>query len=203
MKKLSGTHLSAGVVSLAAFALAAGPSIASAATNSAATTVTAAIQSSISVSTSSTVSMNISPLVGGAQSSASDTVTVSTNNASGYNLSLANSDSTSELSDGASHTIAAHSGTYAAPTALANNSWGYAVPALNNFDASYSSLTSAASSASKWAGVPVSGSGQQIKTNNAAANEQQTTVWYSAKADMTKPTGNYSDEVTYTATTNP
>jgi hypothetical protein len=190
----------AAVVGVVGVALA--PVAASAATATANTTINAVIASVISITTSGTVTLNITPVSGGAQTSASDTVSVSTNNATGYNLKLEDNDATVNLVNGA-NTITAHAGTYATPTALANNTWGYAVGALNNFDASYSVLTNVTSSATKWAGVPVSGSGQQIKTTATTASGDTTTVWYSAKADTTKPNGTYTDTVVYTATTNP
>ena len=176
------------------------PVIASAASNTAGTTVSATIGDVISISSAGTVSLSIVPTSGGAVSSASDTVTVSTNKASGYTLSLADSDSTASLVSG-SDTFTAHAGTFAAPTALANGKWGYAV-AGGNFDASYSAETSNNSSTSKWAGVPVTGSPQTIKTTASAATSDTTTVWYAAKANTSQPAGTYSDSVTYTATTN-
>lgn len=175
------------------------PVAASAATAN--TTVRATIGSTISITTSGTVVLNITPVSGGAQTSASDTVTVNTNNAAGYNLVLEDGDATTNLVNGG-NTITAHAGTYASPTTLANNTWGYAVAALNNFDASYSVFSNQTSHASIWAGMPASGSGQQIKNTGTTASNDVTTVWYSAKADTTKPNGNYDDVVLYTATTN-
>ena len=176
------------------------PTTVLAATDSDTTTINAEIESVISISTSTTVTINVIPITGGAQSSASDTVTVSTNNATGYNLTLANTDADTDLEDGA-NAIAAHTGTHASPTALANNSWGYAV-AGGNFDGSYSALSNAASSTSLWAGVPVAASPNTLKTTSTPSGSDVTTVWYSVKADTTKPSGTYTDIVTYTATTN-
>ena len=176
------------------------PVVVSAVSQTANTTINASLGSTISVSTSTTVAIGITPTSGGVVSSNSDTVTVSTNNALGYNLTLADSDATTTLVSGG-NTIAAHAGTYAAPTALATNSWGYAVAGLGSFDGSYSAETNNTSSTSKWAGVPTTGSAQQIRTNSAPASNQATTVWYGVKVDTTKPNGTYSDTVTYTATT--
>jgi len=182
------------VVSLAS------PVVVMAATDSDNTTINATIASVISIATSGTVAINVTPVSGGSQTSASDTVTVSTNNAAGYDLTLANSDATLTLANGA-NTIAAHAGTYAAPTALANNSWGYAVGGLGTFDGSYTTITNAGTSTTKWAGVPGTGSPQNIKSTSSTASGDTTTVWYSVKADTTNPNGVYTDTVTYTATT--
>jgi hypothetical protein len=172
-----------------------------AATTSQSTTINASIASVISMTTSGTVSISITPVSGGSQTSASDTVTVNSNNSAGYVLTLANADTTLTLANGG-NTIAAHAGTQGTPTALANNSWGYAVGGLGTFDASYSTITNATSSSTKWAGVPSSSSPNTLKTTAAVATNDTTTVWYSVKADTSKPNGTYTDTVTYTATTN-
>ena len=184
-------------ISLPALAM---PLNAFAATDSKNTTINAVISSVISMTTTSTVAINVTPVSGGSQTSASDTVTVSTNNATGFDLTLANNDATRSLVNGA-NSIAAHTGTKAAPTALANNSWGYAVGGLGTFDGSYSIITNANSSSTKWAGVPASGSPDNIRSTTTTAAADVTTVWYSIKADTTKPNGTYTDVVTYTATT--
>lgn len=188
----------AGVVGIAL-----APVAASAATSN--STIRATIGTSISITSGTTVTMNIIPAAGGSQSSVSDTVTVTTNNATGYLLSLKDADATLTLTNGA-NTIAAHSGTIAAPTALANNTWGFAMATgsmtgiTNGFDASYSALTDVASSTTKWAGITAAD--QSLKsTTTAAGGGDANTVWYSAKADPTKPIGNYDDLVTYTAVT--
>ena len=191
-------------VGVAAVALA--PVAASAAANSANTTINAVIASTISITTSGTVTLNITPVSGGAQTSASDTVTVNTNHSAGYNLAVKDSDATLTLTNGG-NTIAASSNTFAAGAALANNTWGYAVAdtttgiGTNNFDTTYSVLTNVASSSTTWAGITASD--QVFKTTATNALNDTTTVWYSAKADTSKPNGTYADVVTYTATTNP
>jgi hypothetical protein len=182
------------------------PVVVSAVNSTANTTINAVIASTISITTSGTVTLNITPVSGGSQTSASDTVTVNTNNATGYNLAVKDSDATLTLTNGA-NTIAASSNTFAAGNTLANNTWGWAVPSTttgigtNAFDASYSVINNAGSSATKWSGITASD--QQFKNTTTTASNDVTTVWYSAKADTTKPNGTYADTVTYTATTNP
>lgn len=177
------------------------PVTAMAATDNENTTINASIQSVISVATSSTVAISVTPVSGGSQTSASDTVTVNSNHAAGYALTLSDSDADTDLENGA-NSIAAHAGTQASPTALANNRWGYAVASIGGFDASYSTITNATSSSSVWAGVPGAGSPNTIKSTATTASNDTTTVWYSVKADTTNPNGTYTDTVTYTATTN-
>ena len=183
------------------------PAIASAASNTASTTINASVGSSISISSGPTVAISLTPTAGGVLTSASDTVTVSTNRVSGYNLGIADSDATTNLVSG-SNNFTAGTGTKTAPATLTNGTWGFAVATgttgigTNGFDASYSVETNNASSTSKWAGVPASGSPMMIKTTAATATNDTTTVWYAAKANTSQPDGTYTDIVTYTATTN-
>lgn len=187
---------------LAAFAVLATPVLASAATTSQNTTINATIGSTITMTTSGTVALGITPDGNGQSSSASDTVTVSTNNALGYNLTLEDSDATTTLTDG-TNTLTAHAGTQAAPTTLANNTWGYRVDGVGGFLAGPTSAeTNVDTLALLWAGVPASGPGNTLKNTSTTATNDVTTVWYGAKADTTKPNGVYTGTVTYTATTN-
>lgn len=191
-----------GVSIVSVFVAGTAPIVASAVSQTASTTVNATVGSVISISTSSTVTLGLTPTAGGVVSSASDTVSVSTNNANGYALTLADSDATTNLVSGG-NTIAAHTGTQASPTALANNTWGYRVVNVGGFGASaYSAETNNTSSASTWAGVPATGSPNTIKTTASTASGDTTTVWYGVKANSSKANGTYTDTVTYTATTN-
>lgn len=187
-----------GIAAMAVLAVASLPLAASAVTSP--TTIQATVGSTISVSSGPTVSMNLAPGGTAVVSSASDTVSVSTNNTAGYTLTLADTDADTSLVSGA-NSIAAHTGTHAAPTALANNTWGYAV-AGGAFDATYTALTNDTSTTSKWAGVPASSSPVTLKTTSTTASADTTTVWYGVKVNASQPTGTYSDQVTYTATTN-
>jgi hypothetical protein len=178
------------------------PLAAGAATDTASTTVNAVLGSTISISSTSPVNLNITPVSGGAQTTASDTVSVSTNNAGGYFLTLEDGDATTNLVNGGNN-ITAHAGTQASPTALANNTWGYRVDTVGGFGAGPTSGSSnQTTNSSTFAGVPASGSPNTLKTTGTTASGDTTTVWYSAKADTTKPNGTYADTVTYTATTN-
>lgn len=173
-----------------------------AASSTAGTTVNVNIGSAISISTSGTVNLSITPAGGGSASSASDSVAVSTNNATGYKLLLADSDSNNTLAKG-SDTIVATSGTFAAPAALANNSWGYRIDGSGSFGAGTTTAQSnVASLSGTWAKVPLSGSPDTLKTTATTATNDTTTVWYGAKVDTTLPNGTYQGTVTYTATTN-
>lgn len=200
MIKITKQKVSAIAGSALAVVLITSPAIVSAASTTANTTITATLASTISMTTSTNVAIGLTPTSGGVVSSASDTVSVSTNNTTGYALTMSDADATTTLTSGA-NTIAAHNGTYGTPTVLAGNSWGYAV-AGGNFSVSYSAETNNASSTTKWAGVPASGSPQQLKTTASTATNDQTTVWYGVRATSAQAAGAYVDTVTYTATTN-
>lgn len=193
--------LGASVV-LSVFGLAVTPLVASAASQGASTSINANLGSAISIATSSTVTIGVTPTAGGVVSSSSDSVTVSTNNVLGYTLTLADADTNTNLVSGA-NTIAAHNGSFASPTALASNTWGYRIVSAGGFGASaYSGETNQTASSSTWAGVPSSANPTTIKTTATTATNDATTVWYGVNATSAKPGGTYSDTVTYTATTN-
>jgi hypothetical protein len=178
------------------------PTAVGAATTS--TTINSAISSVISVFTSNgTVTANVTPTGGGAQTIASETLTVSTNDTLGYTLQIADSDATTTLVSGA-NSIAASSGSQGTPIAQAVNTWGYRVDSIGGFGAGPTSGQSSAaiSGTIKFAGVPANSSPNTIKTTATTASNDTTTVWYGVAANTTQPTGTYSDTITYTATAN-
>ncbi len=194
----------AAVFGVVAVALA--PLAASAATQN--TTINAVISTSIGLTTSGTVNLNIIPVSGGSQSTASDTVTVTTNNAAGYNLALKNSDATTTLDNGANTIATSTSTTWGAPAILSNNTWGYGIAsgtsgltAGSNFSAAYTAQTDQTTDSHLFLGVKTTDQALR-STSSPAGSGDVTTVWYSAKVDTTKPIGTYTNQVTYTALTN-
>ncbi len=165
------------------------------------TTVEVGVGSAITVASADSVSFSVTPTAAGAQSTDNDTVTVNTNATTGYTLRISSSDATNALTSGG-NSIPASANTYVAPAALANNTWGYAV-AGGNFDATYTGWTNVEGSATEWAGMPVLGSLQTIRTTSSVAVNDTTEVWYSAKVTSAQANGSYTDSVTYTATANP
>jgi hypothetical protein len=200
MKKALTYKLGTG---LAVAAVLVSPVIASATINTTAnTTINATVGSAISMTTSGTVTIGVTPGASAAATSASDTVTVATNSSNGYTLTLADADATTGLTSGG-NTIAAHAGTWASPTTLATNKWGYRVDGAGTFGAGPTSAqTNQANLSGTWAGMPATGSAQTLKTTGTTAAADVTTVWYGVKVDASQPNGVYSDSVTYTATTN-
>jgi hypothetical protein len=166
------------------------------------TSVRALVGATITMTTTSqgsgNVDLTLTPGASPVQTSASDVITVNTNDTLGYLLTLNDADATEVLTSGA-NTIAASANTSAAPAALATNTWGFALPG-GPFDATYSVESNAVGSATKWAKIPSTGTPFTLKSTATTASNDTTTVWYAAKVDSTKPTGTYTDTVVYTAT---
>ena len=162
--------------------------------------LSASVGSVISINTPTAVSVTLTPTGAGPVSTGSHTVTVSTNNGSGYNLTLRDADATLTLTNGGS-TIAASAGTAAAPVALAMNTYGYAVAGAP-FAGSYTVANDAAYDSGKlFAGITASN--VQLKSTSSTASNDNTVVYWGVRADTSKPNGSYTNNVVYTATTNP
>lgn len=144
--------LGAGVVAVAG--LVASPMAFAAQVNTTSnTTVCATIGSTISVTSSPLVTISITPVSGGGQAAATDTVTVNTNNATGYVLNLKDGDATNTLAKGTDN-IPATAGTFASPIVLVNNTWGFAI-GQNTSGATISSANF--STAATYTGTPSTG----------------------------------------------
>ena len=170
----------------------------------ASTTISSVISPVISLfTTNGTVNVNVVPTGAGAQTIASDTATVSTNDSSGYTLQLAETGAGSTLVSG-SNTIPASSGSQTTPVIMANNTWGYRVDSVGGFGAGPTSGQSSAavSGTIKFAAVPATASPNTLKTTAGTASSDTTTVWYGVAATTGQASGTYTNSVTYTATTN-
>lgn len=165
---------------LAVAAIVLSPIAASAATSN--TTVQATVASVISVSSTPTVGIAVTPTSSGAEATANDTITVDSNDADGYNLTLEN-DATLTMAGSQGGTLAKTAGTYGTPAALDTNAWGYRLGAWT---------------AGTYAGVE--DAAQNIRSTTATAAGEVTTVTYGVKVSTAVPAGVYTDSVTYTAT---
>jgi hypothetical protein len=177
------------------------PAIASAST--ATTTISSVIGAGINLlTTTGTVDISAVPNGSGVQTTAKDTVTVSTNDSAGYTLVLAETTADSALKSG-SNSIGATTGTKASPTALVAGKWGYRVDGLGTFGSGPTSvLNSAAIGTVTYAAVPATASPDQLKATSSTASNDTTDVWYSVAVDTSTPSGTYTNSVTYTATAN-
>ena len=170
------------------------------------TSLSATVTDVISMTSGPSVTLSITPTSGGNVSSASNAVTVTTNNTAGYTLDVKKTEAATTLVSGANTLTSRASTTTAA--ALANGEWGWAVPstttgtAPTGLDTTYTAEVSAGSSATKWVGVNGSaGAGVIVKQTSSTASADPVTVWFAAKANSSTPSGAYTGGVTYTATT--
>lgn len=152
--------------------------------------------------TNGTVNVDVAPSGVGAQTIASDTVTVSTNNAAGYTLKLAEAGASSDLVSG-SDIIPASAGSQSSPVVAAVNTWGYRVDGVGGFGAGPTSAASNQPIGSRtFAAVPATASPNTIKTTSSSGANDVTTIWYQVTADTNTPPGTYTNTVVYTAVTN-
>ena len=196
--KIAGRHK---IVALGTVGLLIAPVAVAAST--ATTTINSVVSPVISLfTTSGTVDLNVTPTSAGAQTTASDTVTISTNDTAGYTLKLSATTTNTNLVSGANN-IAAISGTFAAPVVLTSGTWGYRIDSAGGFGAGPTAiLNSAVIGALTYAGVPSSATPTTLATTATTAVNAVTTVWYSTADNYSVATGTYTQQVTYTATTN-
>jgi hypothetical protein len=157
---------------------------------------------SITITNNSSVALSLTPTSGGSCAIGSDSVIVTTHNSNGYFLTLSSATSQTSLNNGTSQ-IPTSSGTFASPSLLAVNKWGYRIDGQGGFGSGPTTL-STNPSLSTFAGVAVS-PGDTVKTTTVAtSNSGDTTpIWYGVCADSSNKNGSYSVSITYTATANP
>ena len=202
MVNLHSTKIKVALATISTLGLVMVPVFAEALTTS--TTVSSQVGAIISLlSSSGTVNINTTPTAGGVQTIASDTVTVSTNDAAGYTLKLGETAAASALTSGG-NTIPAVTGTQAAPVVQTANTWGYRVDSVGGFGAGPTSgATNAAISGTiKFAPVPATASPDTLKATATTASNDTTTVWYGVAVNTATPSGTYTNSVTYTAIAN-
>lgn len=180
MKKNITQNLSRWTAAVAVVGVVIAPVGASAATST--TSVEATVASVISVTSSPTVAISVTPTSAGAEATASDSVSVDSNDADGYNLTLEN-DATLTMAGSQGGTLAKTPGTFAIPAALGTNTWGYRLASFT---------------AGTYAGVE--DAAQNIRSTTTTASGEITTVTYGVKVSTSVPAGVYTDTVTYTAT---
>lgn len=159
---------------------------------------------SITLTSDGSISLDITPDSSGRCTIQSDTASVQTDDSNGYTLTLADSSTNTSLSDG-SGTIPATSASFASPSALTANKWGYRVDGLGSFGAGPTTAQSnIAIPSTVFAGIKASNqTADTIAVTSSAANPAvDTTVWYGACANTGVSSGAYTTQVTYTATAN-
>ena len=146
-----------------------------------------------SVASSSWVSLLPNAIANGNDTNGfKSTITVYTNNATGYTLNVKDADSTLALTKvGSTETIPAGTVTSPATTfdlVAGTAAWGYKVDTASADGAGYK---------------PISASDAQVKTKaTPTSGGEATNVYYGVATDDDQATGVYTDTITYTATTN-
>jgi len=159
---------------------------------------------SITISSDGTVLLNVTPTSSGSCTIQNDTVSVFTENPSGYILSLNNSSTDTSLRNG-SATINSTTGSQTGPVALTSNSWGYRVDGVGGFGSGPTTSQSNVSlNSTLFAIVPANNlTPDTIASTSIPANPTvNTQVWYGVCASTAVSSGSYTTQVTYTAVTN-
>ncbi|HUD81218.1 MAG TPA: hypothetical protein VMR08_01130 [Patescibacteria group bacterium] len=159
---------------------------------------------SITIGSSGPISLNVTPTPAASCTINSDTVSVLTDDANGYILTLSDGNTDTSLVNG-SASISATSGTFDSPIALTADTWGYRVDSLGNFgNGPTTSQNNTSLSSTTFAAVqPSSGAADTIASTSTVADPAvNTKVWYGVCADTTVTSGSYSTQVTYTALSN-
>ena len=209
------------LLGLATLGLLVAPLMSSSLTQAVGTTVQSTVSGSITAFTNTnptTTLIDITSASGTKQTINKDTVSISTNNATGYTLKLQDADTSNALcvTPGGSCTgIPATSGTHATPAIMSGaNQWGYHIDDgtttwCSTATSCASGLTLPSSNAAtsttlKFALVPLSsGSADTLKTTSTTASSDTTPVYYAVNVDPTQASGIYKDDVVYTAIANP
>ena len=160
----------------------------------------------LSLTSSSTVGLDVTPSGAGKCTVHSDSVTATTDNTTGFSLTATTSTTNTNMVSGA-NTIAASSGTPASPITLINNTWGYRVDSaiIGTFGTGPTSgQDSQDAPAVTFAGMPASnGTPATLRNYTTTASAGiSTPVWYGICASTSKPTGNYTVDILYTAVLN-
>ena len=155
-------------------------------------TATLAIDPSIAISIPGEIAFAVTPTATGEFASGSATLSVSTNNSSGYALYLSAPDGNAlkSLNPDTSATVAALSQPATSDSDdFANNTWGYNLG------------TSAPDASATYQAVPLDQS-QPQQTTEAPTNDTYT-LTFGAKVDNTMPSGTYTSTVTISVVANP
>lgn len=159
----------------------------------------------ITLTSDATVTASITPSTSAVRCSiVNHAISVSTGSSTGYTLAVSSSSAATALTRTGGGSINAVSGTPAAPTTLAANTWGYRIDGVQSFGTGPTSVvTNVATPSLTFAGVPASSSPQTLKTTAVAASPADaTSVYYGICLNATLPNGTYSNTINYSATIN-
>lgn len=157
------------------------------------------------------INMNVNATVSGSMAMAKDTLSVKSNVPDGYNVYISMSRDDECVSDcnalkkaEGTAIIPATAGTFASPTTLTPNTWGFAIPRDgvgapdNNFNEVYN--TEVPDSGTVWAALPIKGHDQLIQSIDDPNSETgiDADVFYGINVNTTKESGIYRGVISYT-----
>ena len=153
------------------------------------TTVTATIEPVLSMSlNTNAIDLNIIPSSTGTEEYGSVTLTVDTNNSTGYQLTM--SSTSPNLIGSSANSIPTISGaTSSSPLALDANTWGWYADSFGSFNQTYISL-------------PDTGNELLVRQTNTNGLADRTIAYFGAKLNLSTPADTYSNTITFTAITN-
>ena len=153
------------------------------------TTVTATIEPVLSMSlNTNAIDLNIIPSSTGTEEYGSVTLTVDTNNSTGYQLTM--SSTSPNLIGSSTNSIPTISGaTSSSPLALDVNTWGWYADSFGSFNQTYISL-------------PDTGNELLVRQTNTNGLADRTIAYFGAKLNLSTPADTYSNIITFTAITN-
>ena len=171
----------------------------------------------IQITSADTLPLTVTAKPTGQLSYRADTINVTTNSDNGYKLYVSTSSNDNNIYQGGDASTASQgyfqptSGTLSSPTALSQNTWGFALNKSQNtsFSSAFANVseyvneTGAPTTSSTWAAVPTYANSETAKISEySTSNYPDGTnldIYYGVNASTTLPTGNYATEVTYTA----
>ena len=153
------------------------------------TTVTATIEPVLSMSlNTNAIDLNIIPSSAGTEEYGSVTLTVDTNNSTGYQLTMS-STSPNLIGNNANSIPTISGATSSSPLALDVNTWGWYADSFGSFNQTYISL-------------PDTGNELLVRQTNTNGLADRTIAYFGAKLNLSTPADTYSNTITFTAITN-
>jgi uncharacterized protein (TIGR02145 family) len=152
---------------------------------------------------------NLTPTANGSVVSGGMTLNVSTNNPTGYHLTMKSNSLNMVNTVNNAYSLSPVSGSIAVPNALSNNTWGFAIPKTqtnasglisSGFDNTYAIEDNNQNSESHWAAVPVTDT--TIKSTSSSTQNDATSIFFGAKGTTELASSAYTAEIVFTTLAN-
>ena len=158
--------------------------------------VNAEIQSVLAITAPSKLDLNIMPSSTGTLTSGEVEVNVTSNNATGYALSMsANTDNTALTNTETSDTINSTTNAFESPNTLSANTWGW-------YPSSLSTNPGSSTGNYQFMAIPAVSSAATVKTTATPSTNDISTVSFGVSVDTSIPAGTYANTVVFSAVAN-